>query len=844
MRGRGAPLVLAAALAALAATHAAAQGGCAPSSPATQAVERAWAPPLDRPVSLRARDVSLREALDRLSAAARVDLSYSSDLLPLSRRVCISVHAVPLGSALLAVLGGTSIEPKVLAGQVVLAPVVGAAAPGTRAGITERDNALEAIVVTGSPAGAPRRSVTVGLDVIDGRSLALRGASTLPDVLNATVPGVWAWRQPPSSLLSQFGSIRGASSFGASYPKVYVDGVEAANPLLVTEIDPDEIDRVEVIRGPQGAALYGSDAISGVINIVTRHEGADGAGARTELRSTAGMEGSAFARPAPTWEHRLAVRTGSNLGSAGLALTVGRTGAIFPGADATHVNASANARRVLRSAILNASFRVSDRHTGAAENPLLNAALPAGFVTDSSPQSVRQYTLATSATIATQGPWTHTILVGVDGYRLNYQGDTTQPLPFASDSALLAARGSADRATFRASSTLRLGTQADALNGTVTFAAEHAVLRQRTASTLVATPHDPDGDGDRDGYGYGYRAQAGTTASAPQAAPMVEEWRHDTGIMAQAAGSWRDAVFATGGVRFERSDAFGNASIQALPMLGAAWVARLGGGAELKLRAAYGRGIRPARTPARDHLHGPESLQSALLDPEAQAGIEAGAELYVGSVFSAQATRFDQRATGLIQNVALAVDTVTRRGHVEPWVHYALQNVGAIGNRGWEMQMRLASGAASLAGTLSLVDSRVLRLAAGYGGDLRPGDRMLGVPATTAGLTAQWAAERWTASLTAERAWSWVNYDRIALATAAAADTTGGAHDITGAQLRSFWRTYSGDANLAATFARQVRSGLWLTARGDNLLGRQLGEPDNLTIRAGRALTLGIRASF
>jgi len=41
------------------------------------------------------------------------------------------------------------------------------------------------------------------------------------------------------------------------------------------------------------------------------------------------------------------------------------------------------------------------------------------------------------------------------------------------------------------------------------------------------------------------------------------------------------------------------------------------------------------------------------LDPEVQAGYEGGAELYLGHALTLQITRFDQRATGLIQNVVV-----------------------------------------------------------------------------------------------------------------------------------------------------------------------------------------------
>jgi iron complex outermembrane receptor protein len=219
-----------------------------------------------------------------------------------------------------------------------------------------------------------------------------------------------------------------------------------------------------------------------------------------------------------------------------------------------------------------------------------------------------------------------------------------------------------------------------------------------------------------------------------------------------------------------------------------------------------------------------------------------GAELYTGSG-SLQVTRFDQRASGLIQDVAVGIDTFVQGVRDVRRVRYELENVGAIDNRGWEMQGAWASGPLSLSGTLALVDSRVRRLAVGYLGDLRQGDRVLGVPGRTASLTAEWESAGWSGALTATRAWDWVNYDRLALAREFAADTTG-VRAFSGPRLRDFWRAYDGDTDLRATVSRRLRNGLWLVAKGENLLGSQVGEPDNLTIRAGRSLMLGAKASF
>jgi len=212
-------------------------------------------------------------------------------------------------------------------------------------------------------------------------------------------------------------------------------------------------------------------------------------------------------------------------------------------------------------------------------------------------------------------------------------------------------------------------------------------------------------------------------------------------------------------------------------------------------------------------------------------------------LFSLQATRFDQRATGLIQNVAVAVDTQLRGGSLERRMRFQLENVGEITNRGWEMQAGLHRGALGVSGTLTTVDSRVRTVADGYLGDLRVGDRMLAVPARTSSLAASWTQPRWTLALTATRAEDWVNYDRVALARAyTGADGT--QRDVTGARLRSYWRDYSGQTHLRLSASRDVGRGLTLLMIGENLLGGQVGEPDNLTIRQGRTISGGLRASF
>ena len=141
------------------------------------------------------------------------------------------------------------------------------------------------------------------------------------------------------------------------------------------------------------------------------------------------------------------------------------------------------------------------------------------------------------------------------------------------------------------------------------------------------------------------------------------------------------------------------------------------------------------------------------------------------------------------------------------------------------------------------VDSRVRRLAERYTGDFRPGDRMLEVPERTLSATASYARGPWSASVTGSRAFDWVNYDRLALADAVESRDRP-RRDLVGEQLRSFWRLYPGVNRLRANLSYDLRRALSLVATADNLLDRQFGEPDNVTVLPGRTIAGGLRARF
>ena len=144
------------------------------------------------------------------------------------------------------------------------------------------------VVVTASRIAVAPAQVGSSLTVIDRETLAVRQLLFVSDALR-DVPGVAVSRGGGLGAVTQV-RVRGTEG---NHALVLIDGVEANNPVSNSEFDfanllVADIERIEILRGPQ-SALYGSDAIGGVINIITR-EYTDGLDAM--IRAGAGNLGT------------------------------------------------------------------------------------------------------------------------------------------------------------------------------------------------------------------------------------------------------------------------------------------------------------------------------------------------------------------------------------------------------------------------------------------------------------------------------------------------------------------------------------------------------------------------
>ena len=141
--------------------------------------------------------------------------------------------------------------------------------PGQTIKVTLKENAqsLEELVVVGY--GSQKKVNVIGsIATVDSKSLEARSASDVSNMLTGQMSGVTITQT--SGNPGQDGGtirVRGVGSFGATpSPLVLVDGM----PGSLSDITPDEIENISVLKDASSAAIYGSRAANGVVLVTTK----------------------------------------------------------------------------------------------------------------------------------------------------------------------------------------------------------------------------------------------------------------------------------------------------------------------------------------------------------------------------------------------------------------------------------------------------------------------------------------------------------------------------------------------------------------------------------------------
>jgi TonB-linked SusC/RagA family outer membrane protein len=205
------------------------------------------------------------------------------------------IEAVPAGARVLLVrhIGYTLLrrEVTVAAGQSMVVDLSLSPAP----------IALDAVVVTGEPGGARLRTIGHSVATIKAtEALELSQAPSFTSLLLARAPGLRI-----NQVTGRIGAVPAINIRGSNDALIYIDGVRVNSSRnlgafggslgqqgssvggRLNDIDPEDIESIEIIKGPAAATIYGTEAMNGVVQIITK-KGTLNQGPQFTLRSSIG----------------------------------------------------------------------------------------------------------------------------------------------------------------------------------------------------------------------------------------------------------------------------------------------------------------------------------------------------------------------------------------------------------------------------------------------------------------------------------------------------------------------------------------------------------------------------
>ena len=516
----------------------------------------------------------------------------------------------------------------------------------------------EAVVVTATRGETPASQLAASASVFPHEEITRRNTPPVADLL-ATSPGVTLSRSGGyGNVTSIF--VRGGES---NYNKVLLDGIPLNEPggtFNFSNVTSENLDRVEIVRGAH-SALFGSDAMTSVIQLFTRRAAAG------EAPQFAGdIEGGSYG----TWRARASVR-----GTAG-AFDYSLSGAHFatenrePNNEFDNNTATASlGYQLTPRASLRGVFRAEVGDAGTPGQTAFGRAdmdaafdrrdLVGGvtFVQDVS-SAFRQratYGLAatrqSSANLDIDPPYTPSFEGHVGAFEFF-------DFPFHSRNTL-----QRHYATYQGDWTLRgasLATGVHQLTGALDWDGERGTLED----VLAETSQDIS--------------------------------RNNFGLTLQHQGSW-SRVFTTAGVRLENNDSFGGS---AAPRASIAVIARRSGDTfgETKLKASGGKGIKEP-TALQSFSTSPFFLGNPDLEPEEAVSFEIGVEQrFAQSRGRLELVWFDSRFENIIATQVISFSPFTSQYF----------NIGKTEARGLELVAAAAPcSELELRGGYTFLDSEV-----------------------------------------------------------------------------------------------------------------------------------------
>jgi outer membrane receptor protein involved in Fe transport len=675
---------------------------------------------------------------------------------------------------------------------------------------------LDQVVVTGTVTPTAVKAMSTPVTIITAEDFQNQYVRATPELLRQQVPGALAPDNGPSVQQTTL-SVRGASTLvgGKSSLKVYIDGVEISAREYAM-VDPNSIERMEVIRGPEAAAIYGSDAISGVVQVFTKKGHSGYTKPEVTLSAAVGAVQSRYARGGVLHqEYAASARGGVGTASYNVGASYTHTGEWVPEFSLSNPSVYGGAHLGQGLVALDVSGRYLAQHY---DQPVDPRAAATGYVAFSRPLyrpvQAREETYGAHLTVTPTSWWRHNLVAGIDRYAFDYH--STRPrLTTPADTFLFVSVGGYSKVSFGYNTSITVPVP-PMLSMIVTVGADHYTY---VADYFAATS----------------ALKVNGAIVTPPGSPLTASRDETTnsGVFGQVQlGVW-DALFVTGALRADRNSEVGDQVGTPLSRrLGISYVHGLGA-LQIKWRSSYGEAVQPPLPGLKNASPGTtsETLANDNLRPERQRGTDVGVDVLFGDRGSLSATYYSQVAEDLIQTVLVNATTTP--------LQYQSQNVGRIKNTGVELEGSATLGAIRLHAQYAITNSRVKSLAPGYSGDMRVGDQVRQVPQRTGGLTLTWMPFSTTmATIGMAYVGARTYFDLFAQYKCIA--RTGPCRSAS----RDYYMSYPAFVKTNLSVSQRIRGGLWGLLQVDNLANETADEVNNLTPVPGRTTLVGVRYTF
>ena len=523
--------------------------------------------------------------------------------------------------------------------------------------LSEAPIELNALVVTGTAGAVEKRAIGNSVTTIAAADQVQASAvGTLGTLINGRAPGVTITSGTGRAGAGTVVNIRGRSTLSLSQqPLIYVDGVRVNNEVgtgttrnqggnVVSRLDdiaPEDVESIEIIKGPAAATLYGTEAANGVIQIITK-KGGGGAprfnaymrqgtqwfqDAENRMATNYAISGGNIvsfnavkeeaARGTPLFKngrmqtYEMNVRGGERILNYYLSSTYDHDTGIEPnngvGRFTAHANLSVapNEKYDIQTSLhliksrdlLGSDYGLGRFFAGNYGNPLLAAGPTRGFLIAPpeaidayllNSQNINRYTASIQVNNRPTHWFTQRATIGLDQTEEDDQALANFLSPqYAIFFTPIAAQGglNQDLRTVSYATADYSGTASFNLRPTLTSATSIGgqLYRKRIDLTQITATQFP--------------APGLTTAAAAAVRQGSQDFQTNTtlGSFVQEQLGWRDRVFLTGAVRVDNNSAFGkDVHLVTYPKVSASWIVsdegfwRFSWLDQLRLRSAYG----------------------------------------------------------------------------------------------------------------------------------------------------------------------------------------------------------------------------------------------------------------